>query len=271
MHEAQPNKFDLVCRKLDLRPGQRLLDIGAGWGGMVMHAAANYGVLAVGVTLSRQQAQWAQRAISRQGLTRRAQVQLLDYRDLESGRFDAISSIGTMEHFGSHELGSHFASVAGRLRPEGRMLNHCITRSSNRQRRRPGPFIDRYVFPDGELQGPGTVIGAMHDHGLEVRHAENLREHYAITLAHWAANLESSWGKAVAEIGERRARAWQLYIAASRVGFELGRVQVHQVLGARTTAGGRSGMPLRSDWEHRFLSSDATPSSAATEAPMFGQ
>lgn len=145
------------------------------------------------------------------------------------------------------------------------MLNHCITRPSNRRRHRPGPFIDRYVFPDGELQGPGTVIGAMHDHGLEVRHAENLREPYAITLAHWAANLERSWGKAVAEIGERRARAWRLYIAASRVGFALGRVQVHQMLGVRTTAGGRSGMPLRSDWEHRFPSFDATPTNGRVD------
>jgi cyclopropane-fatty-acyl-phospholipid synthase len=102
------------------------------------------------------------------------------------------------------------------------MLNHCISRPSNRQRHRSGPFIDRYVFPDGELQGPGTVTGAMHDHGLEVRHAENLREHYAITLAQWAANLERNWSKAVAEIAERRARPWRLYIAASRVGFELG-------------------------------------------------
>ncbi|HET6868141.1 MAG TPA: cyclopropane-fatty-acyl-phospholipid synthase family protein [Solirubrobacteraceae bacterium] len=249
LEEAQAEKFDLVCRKLDLRPGQRLLDVGAGWGGMVMHAAAHYGVQAVGVTLSRQQARWARRAIVRRGLASRVEVRMLDYRDLNDGVFDAISSIGAMEHFGSRELGTHFASMAARLRPAGRMLNHCITRPSNRQRHRAGPFIDRYVFPDGELQGPGTVIAAMHDHGFEVRHGENLREHYAITLSRWSDNLERSWPEAVREVGERRARAWRLYLAASRVAFDLGQVQIHQVLGVRTDPTGRSGMPLRPTWE----------------------
>ena len=131
------------------------------------------------------------------------------------------------------------------------MLNHSITRPSSRQRHRAGPFFDRYVFPDGELQAPGTVISEMHDHGLEVRHTENLREHYATTLAHWGSNLEARWSEAVAEVGERRGRVWRLYIALSRIGFELGRIQIHQILGVRTTADGRSGMPSRPDWERR--------------------
>ena len=250
LEEAQCEKFDLICRKLDLRAGQRLLDVGTGWGGMVMHAAANYGVKALGVTLSRRQAEWAQRTIDDSGLAGRAEVRVLDYRDLGDDRFDAISSIGAMEHFGTRRLGSYFASMAERLRPEGRMLNHCITRPSNRQRHRAGPFIDRYVFPDGELQAPGTVIGAMHDHGLEVRHAENLREHYAATLSHWASNLERHWPEAVAEVGERRARAWRLYMALSRIGFELDRIEIHQMLGVRTTSDGGSGMPRQPNWEH---------------------
>jgi cyclopropane-fatty-acyl-phospholipid synthase len=251
LEAAQEEKFDLICRKLDLRAGDRLLDVGAGWGGMVIHAAANYGVAAVGVTLSRRQAEWAQHVIADRGLAGRAEVRPLDYRDLRDGPFDAISSIGAMEHFGVRRLGSHFAMMAGRLQPRGRMLNHCITRPSNHESHHAGPFLDRYIFPDGELAGPGTVIGAMHDHGFEVRHAENLREHYAITLRHWGANLERNWIEAVAEVGERRARAWRLYMATSRIGFELGRVQIHQVLGVRRADDGRSGMSLRPDWEQR--------------------
>jgi cyclopropane-fatty-acyl-phospholipid synthase len=250
LDEAQTEKFDLVCRKLDLRPGQCLLDVGAGWGGLVRHAAAHYGVKAIGVTLSQAQVEWAQRANAQAGLARSVQIFRLDYRDLPSRAFDAICSIGAMEHFGSSELGRYFGSMAGHLRPGGRMLNHCITRPSNREGHRPGPFIDRYVFPDGELQGPGTIIAAMHDHGLEVRHTENLREHYALTLREWGANLERCWRQAVAEVGERRARVWRLYMALSRIGFETDRVQIHQMLGVRLDARGRSEMPLRPAWEH---------------------
>jgi cyclopropane-fatty-acyl-phospholipid synthase len=251
LEQAQAEKFDLVCRKLDLRPDQTLLDVGAGWGGMVIHAAANYGARATGVTLSRAQAEWAQQAIADAGLSNRAQVRQLDYRDLGEEMFDAVSSIGAMEHFGTRQLGRHFGEMAARLRPEGRMLNHCITRPSNREGHRPGPFIDRYVFPDGELQGPGMVIGAMHDHGFEVRHEESLREHYALTLRAWGSNLESNWMRAVAEVGEQRARVWRLYIAACCVGFELNRIQIHQMLGVRTSPSGGSGMPLRPDFSKR--------------------
>jgi cyclopropane-fatty-acyl-phospholipid synthase len=264
LSEAQREKFDLICRKLDLKAGERLLDIGAGWGGLVRHAAEHYGVRALGVTLSREQADWASRATGEAGLYHRADVRFLDYRDLVATGFDAISSVGAMEHIGTSELGDHFLAMAARLRPEGRMLNHTITRSSNRQRQRTGPFIDRYVFPDGELQGLGTVIGAMHDHGLEVRHEENLREHYAITLREWSANLERDWQRAVAEVGERRARVWRLYMAISRVGFDLNRIQIHQILGVHVGAEGRSGMPPRPSWEH--LTDSTPPSAPAREA-----
>jgi len=247
--EAQREKFDLICRKLDLKPGERLLDVGAGWGGLVRHAAQHFGVRALGVTLSREQAEWAQRAIFEAGLRQRAEVRFLDYRDVSETGFDAISSVGAMEHIGSSELGSHFQAMTTGLRSEGRMLNHTITRSSNRQRHRTGPFVDRYVFPDGELQGLGMVIGAMHDHGLEVRHEENLREHYAMTLREWSANLERHWPRALTEVGERRARIWRLYMAISRVGFDLNRIQIHQILGVRLTSDGQSGMPPRPSWE----------------------
>ena len=261
--EAQREKFDLICRKLDLKPGERLLDVGAGWGGLVRHAAEHYGVRALGVTLSREQAEWAQRAIFEAGLQRRAEVRFLDYRDVSETGFDAISSVGAMEHIGSSELGSHFQAMAAGLRAEGRMLNHTITRSSNRQRHRTGPFVDRYVFPDGELQGLGTVIGAMHDHGLEVRHEENLREHYAMTLREWGANLERNWPRVLTEVGEHRARVWRLYMAISRVGFDLNRIQIHQILGVRLTSDGRSGMPPRPSWERS--PSQVPPAAPATE------
>ena len=249
LDDAQTEKFDLVCRKLDLRPGQSLLDVGAGWGGLIRHAAAHYGVKAVGVTLSRQQAEWARTANAQAGLDRSVKVLLLDYRALADQTFDAIASVGAMEHFGGAELGRYFESMAARLRPGGRLLNHCITRPSNRERQRTGAFIDRYVFPDGELQGPGVVIGAMHDHGFELRHEESLREHYALTLREWGANLERHWPQAVAEVGERRARGWRLYMACARVAFELNRIQIHQMLGVRVDSRGRSRMPLRPNWD----------------------
>lgn len=249
LDEAQAEKVDLVCRKLDLQPGQRLLDVGAGWGALVRHAAEHYGVSALGVTLSRRQAQWAQEAFAAAGLADRAEVRVLDYRDIEETGFDAIASVGAMEHVGTKQLGPHFSGLAARLRPEGRLLNHAITRPSNLVPNRCGPVIDRYVFPDGELQGQGTVVSALHDHGLEVRHSESLREHYAMTLREWGANLERNWAAAVAEVGERRARMWRLYMAMSRVGFDLNRLEVHQTLAVRTGAQGRSGLPLRPDWE----------------------
>jgi cyclopropane-fatty-acyl-phospholipid synthase len=153
-----------------------------------------------------------------------------------------------MEHIGTAELGAHFASMARLLRPEGRMLNHTITRCSNRVGQKTGKLIDRYVFPDGELQGPGTVMSAMHDNGLEVRHSESLREHYALTLREWGRNLERNWAEAVAEVGERRARVWRLYMAESRMAFEVDNVEIHQFLGVRSKPTGRAGVPMRPDW-----------------------
>jgi cyclopropane-fatty-acyl-phospholipid synthase len=250
LEQAQFNKFDLVARKLALKPGMRLLDVGCGWGGMVMHAAREYGAQALGVTLSAEQAAWAQRAIKESGLSDLAEVRYLDYRDVAETEFDAISSIGLTEHVGKAQLPGYFAVLHGKLRPQGRLLNHCITRPDNT-----GParvtdgFIYRYVFPDGELEGPGYLMSLMHDAGFEVRHSENLREHYAQTLAAWCANLDAHWDEAVAEVGEGTARVWRLYMAGSRLGFERNQIQLHQMLGVKLAAGGVSGMPLRPDWE----------------------
>jgi cyclopropane-fatty-acyl-phospholipid synthase len=252
LEEAQAYKFDLVARKIGLREGMRLLDVGCGWGGMVMHAATEYGVKALGVTLSAQQASWAQQAIAEAGLSGLAEVRHLDYRDVPETGFDAVSSIGLTEHIGKAGLPGYFGFLHGKLKPGGRLLNHCITRPDGTgPTRRRGGFINRYVFPDGELESPGYLISRMHDTGFEVRHEENLREHYAKTLAAWCANLDAHYDEAVAEVGPGTARVWRLYMAGSRLGFERNQIQLHQVLCVRLALGGASGMPLRPDWEPR--------------------
>jgi cyclopropane-fatty-acyl-phospholipid synthase len=247
LEQAQTEKYDLVCRKLDLKPGQRLLDVGCGWGSMVRHAAREYGVKALGVTLSLQQAQWAKEAIDRDGLGDLAEVRHLDYRDVMESGFDAVSSIGLTEHIGVRNYPAYFSFLRDRLRPEGRLLNHCITRPHNRHEET-GAFIDRYVFPDGELTGSGRVIMAAQDAGLEVVHEENIRRHYALTLAEWCVNLRDNWDECVAEVGEPTARVWGLYMSGCRIGFERNKVQLHQVLAARTDDRGNDGFALRPSW-----------------------
>ena len=250
LEQAQAVKFDLVARKLALKPGMRLLDVGCGWGGMVMHAAREYGVRALGVTLSAEQASWAQTAIKERGLSELAEVRHLDYREVTETGFDAVSSIGLSEHIGKAQLPGYFRFLAGKLVPEGRMLNHCITRPDNTGPASvTGGFIFRYVFPDGELEGPGYLMSLMHDNGFEVRHSENLREHYARTLERWCANLDDHWDEAVAEVGEATARVWRLYMAGSRLGFERNQIQLHQMLGVKVGDHGAAGMPLRPEWE----------------------
>ncbi len=249
LEDAQANKYDLICRKLGLRPGMRLLDIGCGWGGMVMHAAENYGVRAVGVTVSQNQVDLASKRVVEAGLADVVEIRLQDYRDVDDGPFDAISSIGMFEHVGLPRLGTYFTQVSELLVPEGRLLNHAISRDRPVGRRvRRSPFIDRYVFPDGELHEVGSVISALQERGLEVRHMENLREHYGMTLRHWVANLERHWDDAVSEVGEARARIWRLYMAACAVLFEDNRIHIDQVLAVNTPESGASGMPLRPDW-----------------------
>jgi len=251
---AQEAKFDLVCRKLGLQPGMRLLDVGCGWGGMVLHAVRNYGVTAIGVTLSEQQAQWGQDAIASAGIADRAQIRFSDYRDVSEVDFDAISSIGLTEHIGRDNYPAYFEFLFQKLKPEGRMLNHTITRPSDMEPTHyRTSFINRYVFPDGELSGPGHIMSAMNSAGFEIRHEESLREHYALTLKHWCENLEAHWDEAVEEAGLGTARVWRLYMAASRLGFELNTIQLHQTLGVKVGPGGASGVPLRPDFSTRSL------------------
>jgi cyclopropane-fatty-acyl-phospholipid synthase len=249
LEEAQYEKHDLVARKLGLQPGMRLLDVGCGWGGMVMHAARHYGVQAIGVTLSRQQAEWAQKAIAEAGLSDLAEVRHMDYRDVREDGFDAVSSIGLTEHIGKAQLPAYFSFLQSKLRPQGRLLNHCIMRPTTTESviKRRG-FIHRYVFPDGELLGLGHIVSVMQNHGFEIRHEENLREHYAKTLTAWSANLDDHWDEAVEEVGIGKSRVWRLYLAASRLGFETDRIQLHQVLGVKLGPDAASGMPLRPDW-----------------------
>jgi cyclopropane-fatty-acyl-phospholipid synthase len=246
LEEAQENKYRLVFDKLRLKEGDRLLDIGCGWGSMVRYAARR-GVHVIGVTLSAEQASWAQEAIRRDGLQDFAEVRHSDYRDVAETGFDAVSSIGLTEHIGVRNYPAYFDFVKSRLRTGGMLLNHCITRPDNR-RRSTGAFIDRYVFPDGELIGSGTIIAAAQDAGLEVRHEENLREHYARTLAGWGTNLVDNWDACVEEVGEATARVWGLYMAGSRFGFERNIVQLHQVLAVKLDDRGDSGLPLRPWW-----------------------
>ncbi|GAA2082248.1 class I SAM-dependent methyltransferase [Aeromicrobium tamlense] len=248
LEEAQAEKYDLICRKLDLKAGDRLLDLGCGWGGMVRHAAQHYGVQALGVTLSREQAQWAQQAIERQGLSGLAEVRFSDYRDVPETDFDAISSIGLTEHIGVRNYADYFAFARSKVKVDGRMLNHCITRRDNTGRATAGQFIDRYVFPDGELTGSGTIVSAMQDEGFEVRHVENLRDHYALTLAAWCQNLVDHWEEALDEVTEGRAKVWGLYMAGSRLAFERNEIQLTHVLGVNTPADGQSSYPLRVDF-----------------------
>ncbi|KHO18175.1 class I SAM-dependent methyltransferase [Mycolicibacterium setense] len=248
LEEAQDNKYRLVFEKLRLQPGDRLLDVGCGWGGMVRYAA-RHGVNALGVTLSVEQARWAQEAIVKEGLGDLAEVRHGDYRDITETGFDAVSSIGLTEHIGVHNYPSYFGFLKSRMRPGALLLNHCITRHDNRSGAAAGGFIDRYVFPDGELTGSGRIIAEVQDVGLEVMHEENLRNHYAMTLRDWCANLVEHWDEAVAEVGLPTAKVWGLYMAGSRLGFETNVVQLHQVLAVKLDdRGDDGGLPLRPWW-----------------------
>jgi len=246
LEQAQANKYELICRKLGLQPGMRLLDVGCGWGGMILHAAQHHGVEAVGVTISRRQAELAEKRIAEAGLSSKVSVRLQDYRDVTDGPFDAVSSIGMFEHVGEGRLAEYFAHLRELVGDRGRLLNHGISRPYGQGTRLPRrSFVNRYVFPDGELHEVGKVVSHVQAAGFEVRHVEDLREHYAITLHRWVDNLEANWSDAVAEVGEGRARVWRLYMAASSINFEAGRTQIHQVLGAVDDDTGDAGMPLR--------------------------
>ena len=248
--DAQASKYDLVCRKLGLheRPGMRLLDVGCGWGSMAMHAASRYDADVVGVTISQEQFMAATQRVEQAGLSDRIEIRFKDYRQLTGEQFDAISSIGMSEHVGKARIGDYFSTLSSMLSPHGRLLNHAISAVGGSKLGKRS-FMNRYVFPDGELLDVGDTVLAMEKAGLEVRDVQSLREHYALTLRQWVANLEEHWDAAVALVGVGRARVWRLYMAASAVGFEDGGLAIHQVLGVLPAASGTSGMPLtRNEW-----------------------
>jgi cyclopropane-fatty-acyl-phospholipid synthase len=272
---AQTNKHDLVCRKLGLTAGMRLLDVGCGWGSMLIHAASTYGVRGVGITISQRQAELAEKRVAQAGLRDLVEIRLQDYRDIDDGPFDAISSLGMLEHVGRAHMPEYNRHLFERLGPRGRLLNHGICRpamvrdesrradlkrhaarvataaGSSHYTRIRSPLMERYVFPDGELHEVGAVVSMMAEEGFEVRHVENLREHYTLTLRAWVTNLESQWDDAVAAVGEGRARVWRLYMAACALGFEHRLTEVQQILAVKPDDVGRSAVPLRPRFDDR--------------------
>jgi cyclopropane-fatty-acyl-phospholipid synthase len=268
---AQECKLDYICRKLHLKRGERLLDIGCGWGGLAMYAAERYGVSVLGITLSEQQAHYANTQIARAGLGTRACVKFCDERDLRATPFDKIVSVGMFEHVGVRRLPEYFAQAYRLLKPGGLFLNHgiarrppiapvpastaacCAPRRTNREAgwqrslRRwllgEGQFAQRYVFPDGELVPVSSVNLVAERAGFEVRDVENLREHYALTLRHWVSRLEARRYEVVAMADEATYRTWRLYLAASAHGFERGTISVNQTLLSKAD-GGKSSLPL---------------------------
>jgi cyclopropane-fatty-acyl-phospholipid synthase len=245
LDDAQAAKIDLVCRKLALRPGMRLLDVGCGWGSLALHAADRYGVQVVGITLSAEQAGLARKRVAEAGLTERIDVRVQDYRAVDDGPFDAISSVGMAEHVGRAKLPGYAATLEALLRPGGRLLNHAISWAEETTTWTNDTFIARYVFPDGELVSLGDMLNALTTGDLEVIDVEPLRQHYALTLRAWVHNLEEHWDEAVAATSVGRARVWRLYMSASALAFEVGKLGVNQVLLQKP---GGTPPPLRRDW-----------------------
>lgn len=245
---AQVRKLDYICRKLRLRPGERLLDVGCGWGGLVMHAAAHYGVEAVGLTLSEPQAELARQRLREAGLNERCRVEVCDYRDIEHNQqYDKMVSVGMFEHVGEEHLPEYFRRAWSQLRPGGVFLNHGIAYCATYQRRGPS-FTERYVFPDSALVPISTSLRAAELSRFEVRDVESLREHYALTLHHWIRRLEAHAEEARRITGDTAYRIWRLYMAGAAHGFRSGRLNVYQSLLAKPLHG-QSGLPLtREDW-----------------------
>ncbi len=241
LEEAQERKIEVICRKLRLTAGERLLDVGCGWGSLVIHAATHHGVRAVGITLSEPQAELARRRIREAGVEHRCEVRVQDYREVDDGPYDKIASVGMYEHVGVARLDEYMRRLGGLARPGGLILNHGIVRLAPVVRRKDS-FIWRYVFPDGELHPVGRVVESMERAGLELRDAESLREHYALTLHRWVANLAAHRDAAIAEAGEERERIWRLYMTGSALAFERGDISVQQLLAG--APGASPGLPL---------------------------
>ncbi|HZB98063.1 MAG TPA: cyclopropane-fatty-acyl-phospholipid synthase family protein [Candidatus Sulfotelmatobacter sp.] len=243
---AQRAKLDLVCTKLRLQPGERFLDIGSGWGSLVIHAAQQYGVEGTGITLSPPQVETARRRAEEQGVGEQTRFSVTDYRS-PGPQYDAIASVGMVEHVGRPLIEEYARSVARSLRPGGRALIHGITQPVTQLQR--SPFIDAFVFPDGELVDVGFLVAQLERAGLEVRDVESLREHYALTLDRWSRRLDARYDEAVSIAGSERTRIWRVYMASAADGFRRGSFGIHQILVVKPTSQGASRLPLtRADW-----------------------
>ncbi|HLM33058.1 MAG TPA: cyclopropane-fatty-acyl-phospholipid synthase family protein, partial [Gaiellaceae bacterium] len=228
LEEAQETKLELVCTKLALQPGERLLDVGCGWGSFVMHAAQRHGVEAVGITLSENQAELARKRVADAGLSDKVEIRVQDYRELAGEGFDAVASIGMVEHVGESQIDVYAEQLASMLKPGGRLLNHGISRLKHGNIEG-GPFSERYVFPDGETTHVSRVILALERAGFIVQHVEEFGSDYAETLRHWIANLDDKIERAEELAGPERLRVWRLYLRAARNGFEIDFTSVYQV------------------------------------------
>jgi cyclopropane-fatty-acyl-phospholipid synthase len=247
---AQERKLDYLCRKLRLQPGQRLLDVGCGWGGLVIHAAERYGVDATGITLSQPQADLANRRIAEAELADRCRVEVRDYRQMDGPEsYDALVSVGMFEHVGAATLPTYFAQAWRLLKPGSVFLNHGIaSRAADKPQNGPS-FSDTYVFPDGELVPINMTLHVAEEAGFEVRDVESLREHYALTLRHWVRNLEAHHEQALQFVDEPTYRVWRLFTSGSARGFTAGQLNVYQSLLVKPDERGQSGLPLtRADW-----------------------
>lgn len=247
---AQTNKLDYICRKLRLQPGQRLLDIGCGWGALVIYAAERYGIEATGITLSEPQARLANERIKAAGLQDRCRVLAADYREMaEEEAYDALASVGMFEHVGEALLPTYFRRAHALLKPGGVFLNHGIVRRATDTPHAGQSFTDTYVFPDGELMPVSNTLKTAEEAGFEIRDVESLREHYAMTLRHWVRRLESARETALKYVEEPTYRVWRLYMSGSAHGFARGRLNVYQALLIKPGPRGLSGLPLtRADW-----------------------
>ncbi|MGW0281724.1 class I SAM-dependent methyltransferase [Streptomyces sp. NPDC003236] len=245
--DAQRAKLELICRKLGLKAGARLLDIGCGWGALTLHAAERHGALVTAVTLSREQAAYVRERVRERGLTDRVEVVCQDYRDIVGGGFDAVSTIEMGEHVGEAEYPAFAAALHRLVRPCGRVLVQQMSRG--RGTPGGGPFIEAYIAPDMHMRPLGETTGLLEEAGLEVRHTESLREHYVRTIAAWHRTLEHRWADFTALAGEETARVWRLYLAGGALAFEEGRMGVDQILSVRPGRDGAAGMPATTlDW-----------------------
>lgn len=245
--DAQRAKLDLICRKLDLRPGMRLLDVGCGWGSLSLHAAEHYGAQVLGVTISAQQHEFVGKRIAERGLTDRVEVRVQDYREVSEQPFDAVISIEMGEHVGEHNYPVYAGSLYDHLKPTGRLLLQQMSRRSDAA---PGggPFIESYIAPDMHMRPLSETLGFLERAGFEIRNVQALREHYVRTVDAWLQTFESHYAEAVAMVGEEMARVWRLYLVGGGLSFEEGRMGVDQILAVRPSPSGTSSMAPTPDW-----------------------